>query len=490
MKILLASSEAVPFARTGQVADGAGGRSRALAQLGHEVILLLPNYRQVGEKRVCLDKTGVILQIPISQRVEPAELFGAEWAPRFQVLFVRHDRYYDRDYLYGPPNGDFEDNAERFIFFSRSVLEAAQAMNLKPDIIHCHDWQTGLVPVYLRTLYRTVPSLRPAASVFTVHNIASQGLFWHYDMEMTNLGWELFTPQALEFYGKINFLKGGIVFADAVTTVGRVYAEEIQTPEYGCGLDGVLRDRRADLFGIPSGVDDAEWNPLRDPFIGAKYDSSNLQGKKICKADLQREFGLPGREDIPLIGTISRPTEQKGFDLLSSVMEELIALHVQFVLLGVGAGESQFLFAELSRKYPEQVSVRMAFNNEVAHRIEAGADMLLLPWRFEPYGPTEIYSLKYGTVPIVRDAGGLDETVEDFNLLTGQGNGFKFKEDSPSCLLQTIKMALQTYQRGEIWERLMVQGMSADFSWEKSARAYLKVYEQVLAGKQLRSTRP
>jgi len=286
MKILFASSEAVPFAKTGGLADVSGALPRAFAQMGHEVFLLLPKYRAVDETRFQLTRSGVSLKVPISQRVETAEVYSAEPAPGFHALLIRKDAYYDRDQLYGTASGDFEDSAERFTFFSRSIVEAALGLELNPDIIHCQDWQTGLAPVYLKTLYRNVPSLQQAASIFTVHNIGYQGVFWHYDMQMTNLGWELFTPQALEFYGKINFLKGGIVFADAVTTVSRKYMEEIQTPEFGAGLDGVLRDRRADLYGILNGVDYEAWSPLKDPFIKERYGPTELEGKRACKADL------------------------------------------------------------------------------------------------------------------------------------------------------------------------------------------------------------
>ena len=306
MKILFASSEAVPFAKTGGLADVSGSLPRVLAEMGHEVFLILPKYRSIDEKRFPLTKTGITLKVPIALRMETAEVYSYESVPRFHSLFLRKDAYYDRDQLYGTPSGDFEDNAERFTFFSRALLEAALALDINPDIIHCNDWQTGLAPVYLKTLYRNSSSLKPAASVFTVHNIGYQGLFWHYDLQLTNLGWELFTPQALEFYGKINFLKAGMVFADAVTTVSRKYMEEIQTPEFGAGLDGVLRDRKEDLYGILNGVDYGEWSPAKDPFIQEQYGPADLKGKQ----SLQGGFAVgirPGieardsahRDDLP-----------------------------------------------------------------------------------------------------------------------------------------------------------------------------------------------
>jgi starch synthase len=487
MKILFASSEAVPFAKTGGLADVSGSLPRVLAEMGHEVFLILPKYRSIDEKRFPLTKTGITLKVPIALRVETAEVYSCESVPRFHSLFLRKDAYYDRDQLYGTPSGDFEDNAERFTFFSRALLEAALALDINPDIIHCNDWQTGLAPVYLKTLYRNSSSLKPAASVFTVHNIGYQGLFWHYDLQLTNLGWELFTPQALEFYGKINFLKAGMVFADAVTTVSRKYMEEIQTPEFGAGLNGVLRDRKEDLYGILNGVDYDEWSPAKDPFIREQYGPADLKGKRACKADLQREFGLELRPEIPLIGMISRLDEQKGFDLIEAIMEKLMELGPQCVLLGTGKEKYHLLLESLQKKYPQQLGVKIAFNNVLAHKIEAGADMFLMPSRYEPCGLNQIYSLKYGTVPIVRATGGLDDTIADFNPLSAAGNGFKFRDYTASSLLEAIQRALQAYRDRPLWENLMVRGMLADFSWERSASEYLKVYQETLEKKKSRT---
>jgi len=482
MKIVFASPEAVPFAKTGGLADVAGALPKTFARMGHEVTLILPKYRVVDEKRFHLNPTGITLHVPIGQRMESAGVYSADLAPNFKVLMIRKDDYYDREQLYGTPSGDFEDNAERFTFFSRSILEAALAFHLQPDIIHGNDWQTGLTPVYLKTLYRSSP-LAEAASIFTIHNIGYQGLFWHYDMPMTNLGWELFTPRALEFYGKLNFLKGGIVFADAVNTVSRKYMEEIQTPEMGFGLDGVLRDRHADLYGILNGVDYGEWSPASDPFIRKKYNPSDLTGKRDCKSDLQRVFGLTVREDIPLIGVISRLVEQKGFDLIAAILEDMIKLGLQFVLLGTGEEEYHLLLENFRQKHPKQIGMKFAFDNALAHKIEAGSDIFLMPSRYEPCGLNQIYSLKYGTVPVVRATGGLDDTIEDYNPISEEGNGFKFKDYSASGLLETIKRCLPIYRNRPLWEKLMIRGMAADFSWEQSANAYLKVYQVTLAKK-------
>ncbi len=302
-------------------------------------------------------------------------------------------------------------------------------------------------------------------------------------MHLTNLGWEVFTPKGLEFYGKLNFLKGGIVFADAVTTVSRRYREEIQTREYGAGLEGVLQERQADLYGILNGVDYEEWDPAKDLFIKERYHSGDLSGKKICKRDLQREFGFSEDEEIPLIGIISRFTDQKGFDLIAHVIEPLMELGIQLVILGTGEEKYHLLMEEIAVRYPAQAGIRIAFDNPLAHRIEAGADMFLMPSRYEPCGLNQIYSLKYGTVPIVRATGGLDDTIEDFNPVTGEGNGFKFQDYSPAEFLATIERAIRLFQDPALWEPLMLRGMAADFSWQKSARSYENLYERVLLKK-------
>lgn len=483
MKILFATPEAVPFAKTGGLGDVSGALPRALANLGQEVFLVIPKYRQIDEKRFSLKKTGQLIKIPLAQKTETGELLATELSPNLQVFLIQQEKYYNREYLYTTPSGDYEDNAERFIFFSRAILEAALALDLKPDVIHCHDWQTGLTPVYQKTIYKSVASLAKTISTFTIHNIAYQGLFWHYDMPMTGLGWEFFTPQTLEFYGKINFLKGGIVFADAVTTVSRKYKEEIQTPESGFGLEGVLRERQADLYGILNGVDYKEWSPEQDPYIKQKYTATDLAGKKICKLDLQREFGLTLNEEIPLLASITRLIDQKGCDLIAAAMEEIIKANLQFVVLGTGEEKYHLLFQELRAKYPHQLGVKIAFDDILAHKIEAGADMFLMPSRYEPCGLNQIYSLRYGTVPIVRATGGLDDTIKNFNPLTGEGNGFKFQDYSSAALIDAIKRALQIFQNKPLWKKLMQQGMAEDFSWDRSAREYLRVYEETIKKK-------
>lgn len=491
MKILFAASEVVPFAKTGGLADVAGALPRALARLGEDIRVVMPKYRVVDEAQHRLRPTGLTLEVPISGRTETAEVLegrldGAAHRDSglrgpgdggVPIYFLRADRYYDRDGLYGVAGQDYPDNAERFVFFSRAVVELARQGPFRPDLFHCHDWQTGLVPVYLESLYARDPDVGGAASVFTIHNLGYQGLFWHYDMHLTGLGWELFTPEGIEFWGKINFLKGGLVFADMLTTVSPTYAKEIQTPEMGHGLDGVLRARADRLVGILNGIDYDEWNPATDPHIAKNYTPRALAGKKACKADLQRTFGLPAEPKTPLFGVIARFAEQKGCDLVASVLPALVERGTQLVLLGVGDPTYEDLFRNAAARWPRQVGARIGYDNVLAHKIEAGADMFLMPSRYEPSGLNQMMSLKYGTVPIVRATGGLEDTVIDVDQGEG-GNGFKFREYDAGAFLAAIDRALALYRNTRAWQALMRRGMAADHSWDVAARRYLEVYRR------------
>jgi starch synthase len=394
------------------------------------------------------------------------------------VYFVENDRYYQRDALYGKGGADFADNSERFIFFSRAVLEAVVALRLPCDVIHCHDWQTGLIPVYLKTIYRSAPAFAKVGTLFTIHNLAYQGVFWHWDMKLTGLDWSLFNWNQLEFWGKVNFMKGGLVFSDLISTVSETYSKEIQTPEYGCGLEGVLRERSKDLFGVINGIDYEVWNPAVDPLIPTRYDAKKLNGKAACKKFLQRKCGLPVRK-APLVGMISRLADQKGFDLAAEVMAELLTSDVQFVVLGTGEPKYHDLLNRLARNYPDRMSVTLGFDNQMAHEIEAGADMFLMPSRFEPCGLNQLYSLKYGTAPVVRSTGGLADTVVDCTPETldkGAATGFSFEKYSAADLLATLKRALACYADRKTWLKLIKNGMGQNWSWDESARKYVKLY--------------
>ena len=393
-------------------------------------------------------------------------------------LFVDHPAFFDRDSLYvGPDGKDYPDNPERFSLFSRAVIEVAKSV-FPPDVIHCHDWQAGLAPVLLRTSYAQEPLLSDIPVVFTIHNLGYQGLFPPDALLRAGLGWELFTMDGLEFYGQVNFLKGALIYSDAVTTVSRKYAQEIQTPEYGFGLDGVLRQKGGRVSGILNGVDYAEWDPSVDGLIAARYGPSKLEGKRQCKLDVLRAFKLPETDaQIPLIGIVSRFTRQKGADLIAEASDHLMAEKFRLVALGTGEPEYEQLFRELAARYPDRVAVKIAYDNVLAHKIEAGADMFLMPSRYEPCGLNQIYSLRYGTVPIVRATGGLDDTIEEFNMATGQGTGFKFSNYSGPALLGAVRRALAVYADPAKWTKLMQNGMAKDFSWQRSAGEYRKLYQ-------------
>jgi starch synthase len=479
MKILLASSEVFPFAKTGGLADVAGALPKALQKLGIEVRVVMPKYKSIDEKGFAVTYTGQRISCPVSQRLIDAEIAESTYN-NVPVYLIDKDEYYYRDNLYSTQDGDFIDNAERFIFFSKAILETVRATGFIPDCIHCNDWQTALVPVFLKTVYKQDPLLSRIATLFTIHNLGYQGLFWHLDWHLLNMGWEYFTPNFLEFYGKINCLKGGIVFSDILNTVSRRYSEEIQTPEFGSGLDGILRTRREDLYGIVNGIDYDEWNPQGDPYIPAQYNADSVERKKICKAELQKAFGLPIDERRPVISSISRLADQKGFDLVSEGFDRLVSLGIQYTLLGTGERKYHELFTHLAEEYPDSFSVKIAYDNALAHLIEAGSDMFLMPSLYEPCGLNQLYSLRYGTVPIVRAVGGLDDTIRDETEYSESNTGFKFHEYTVDAMVQAIERALSVYRDPARWDSVVRRCMEQDFSWEKSANEYRVLYEKAI----------
>lgn len=407
------------------------------------------------------------------------------------VYLINKDEYFDREHLYGTSKGDYFDNLERFVYFSNTLFALCKKLDFGPDVIHCNDWQTGLVPAYLQMQFRNTPLFLETASLFTIHNIAYQGLFSQEKFDVTGLPLNLFNPNGIEFWGKINLLKSGIIFSDILSTVSRKYSQEIQTPEFGYGLDGVLRSRKRDLFGIVNGVDYTKWNPKTDPLIAHNYDAEDLSGKARCKEDLIREYNLPSKlSSQPIIGVISRLVSQKGFDLLTEIIDDLMKRDLGLVILGTGDPEYERLFLQIAERYPEKVGVKIAYDDTLAHKIEAGADMFLMPSRFEPCGLNQIFSLRYGTVPIVRATGGLDDTIVDYHNKTGRETGFKFKHYKAENFLRRIADALSVYQNRERWKKLMLQGMKTDFSWEKSAKEYVKLYKRALAEVRDKKGRP
>ncbi len=478
MRILIATPEANPFARTGGLAEVVSSLACALTRLGHQVTVVMPLYRQAREAGRTIFSTGHTLSIPLSFKNLQAEIFQTELSPDFQFYFVGQDSLFNREGIYGTAYGDFEDNAERFIFFSRSVVEMIETLNLDFDICHCQEWQTGLVPVYLRTLYGGHPRSSRLPVLYTVHNVGYQGVFSSYDFPLTGLGWELFSPKALEFYGNINLMKGGLVFADFINTVSNRYREEILSPEYGFGLEGVFQERAGDLFGVVEGVDYQRWDPSRDAFLAKPYSPDNLEGKKACKQALLQHFGLEQSPDRPLIGMTTRLYERKGIDLVMAAMDDLMSLGVNFVLQGTGEERYQYLFQELSLRYPGRIGLSIGFTDELAHQIIAGADMYLMPSRYEPCGLDQLYCLRYGTVPVVRATGGLDETITQYDAATGAGRGFRFSAYTHEALLQAVQEALTLYQDQTAWRALMRQNMAVDFSWDRVAPRYVALYER------------
>lgn len=487
MRILMAASEGVPFSKTGGLADVVGALPQAIARLGHEVAVILPRYRSTK-----LESPKTVLRslsIPVGRRLAFPSVLEGPTVGGVRTFFVEHPPFFDREALYGTPQaGDYPDNAERFSLFSRAVLETAKLV-FQPDVLHCHDWQSGLVPVLLSTVYSEDPALREVGTLLTIHNLGYQGLFTPDTLERIGLTWDLFNIERLEFWGNINFLKGGLVYSDYLNTVSKKYATEIQTDEYGFGLQGLLRKRAAVLTGILNGVDYTEWNPASDKYLAAHFTPEKLSGKKACKKDLLEQFKLPAKNlEQPLVGIVSRFTAQKGADLIADIANSLVREDFYLVALGTGDAEYEALFKHLAEKYPEKIAVRIAYDNTLAHKIEGGADMFLMPSRYEPCGLNQIYSLKYGTVPIVRATGGLDDTIQNWNPADETGTGFKFSEYSGAALLATIQGALAAYKDKAGWQRLMRNGMSADYSWDASAAEYLKVYQKILGMEQAATT--
>ena len=483
MRILFVASEGLPFSKTGGLADVVEALPKALSGLGHEVAVVLPRYR--GTKATTVVMPSITIPMGGSRLRFPAIADG-ELLNGVRYFFVEDRAYFDRDGLYGGAIGDYPDNPERYAEFCRASIEITK--HLWPtDVIHCHDWQTALVPVLLRTSYNDDPIVKDIPVVFTIHNMGYHGQFKKDVLERVGLPTSVNTTAGMEFFGDINLLKGGIVFSDYLTTVSKKYAQEIQTREFGHGLEGVARGRGDRLVGILNGVDYSAWNPERDEFIAGKYSAKDLSGKQECKKDLLETFGLPEEHvERPVVGIVSRFADQKGFDLIAEGAHELMREDLVMTVVGTGDRKYEELFAALAAAYPGRVGVKIAYDNKLAHKVEAGADMFLMPSRYEPCGLNQMYSLKYGTVPIVRATGGLDDSVEPFDLEHGTGTGFKFKEYSGEALLFAVRQALHHYMDERIWKRIQLNGMAKDFSWNQPAREYAKLYQAARAARGLR----
>ncbi|KER10569.1 MAG: glycogen synthase [[Candidatus Thermochlorobacteriaceae] bacterium GBChlB] len=487
LKILFVSGEVVPFAKTGGLADVMGSLPQAVEDCGNEARIMMPKYGVINDRKFRLHDVLRLkdLPIPVGERHDLLNVkVTALPSSKIQTYFLYNEGLFKRDGLYVSPSTkkDYQDNDERFIFFNRAVLETLKALGWKPDVIHCHDWMSGLIPAYLKLLYHDDPFFKNVKTVFTIHNLAYQGAFHKSALQKSKLPESEFTPDGLEFYDSFNFMKIALVYADAITTVSEKYAEEIRTDdELACGLKGVLNKRKKDLYGILNGVDEKVWNPEEDEFIEKNYNADDLAAKLENKKGLLKRLKLPYNEKTPVIGIISRLVDQKGFDLVIEAFDKLMSLDMQLVLLGTGEKQYEDFFRKATNKYPDKVSATISFNDELAHQIEAGSDMFLMPSRYEPCGMNQMYSLKYGTVPIVRATGGLHDTVKAFK--GGKGNGFVFEKYTANDMMKAIKEALETYKDQKAWAKLVQNGMATDVSWESSAEKYNALYHKLLESK-------
>jgi starch synthase len=514
LKILMVTPEAVPLAKTGGLADVAGVLPRELSRLGHDVRLILPGYGSIDRgahgftewRRLSVWTYRGPVTVTIERGLLPLGIGEGSPEGELPVYTVRHDPYFAREGLYQTSAGDYPDNLERFACFCRATMELLRLLASDgsaarpgaprsggrgngsegawvPDLLHAHDWQSALCPIYLRTLYADLPDLSGVRTLFTIHNLGYQGVFPQAEYSKTGLSPELFTPEGLEYFESVNLMKGALLYADFLNTVSPTYSREIQSNEFGFGLQGVIAQRRDRLRGIVNGIDVETWNPTTDPYLPRRYSATDLSGKRDCKAALQRELKLPV-EEVPVLGIVTRLAEQKGIDLLAEILPELVELDLQVAILGTGDREYEARFRSLQSRHPARIGLHVGFDEGLAHRIEGGADMFLMPSRYEPCGLSQQYSLRYGTVPIVSSTGGLADTVVSYSPRTvreGRANGFAFGTASAPGLLLAVLLALRVYENRAQWESLMRAGMQIDVSWSRSAKAYAELYHEVLA---------
>ena len=480
MKVAFLASEVIPYAKTGGLADVAGALPKFLAGLGAEVRVFMPLYREVRKKNLPLERVIVSAAVEMGGEKLAYGVF-AHRDNGVTVFFIDRPEYFDRDCLYGTSAGDYPDNGERFAFFSRAALETMRAIGFSPDVLHGHDWQSALVFAYLRHVYAGDPFFARTRTLFTIHNLAYQGLFEEDILGRIGLPASLFNMNDLEFYGKVNALKAGILYSTAVTTVSPRYSREIQTPAFGCGLDGLLRSRSAVLYGILNGVDYRDWDPATDRLIPRNYGPGDLSGKKACRDGLAALFGLSAPADIPVAGMVTRLAGQKGLDIVCDALDDLLEVGLRLVILGTGDQKIQNFLLAAQKTCPDRIGLKIAFDERIAHMIYAGSDIFLIPSRYEPCGLTQMYAMKYGTVPVVRATGGLDDSVQEFDPRAGTGNGFKFVEAEPGPLVETAGRAAAAFKKPAEWRKLVGNVMAADFSWERSASAYLDLYKKLAA---------
>jgi starch synthase len=481
-RILMVAAEMAPFAKAGGLGDALFALSGTLAAAGHDVRVVLPCYGSIDREAFGL-RPVASLEVPMGVlgRFAVSVLQGETPRSQAGAFFIGYDPYYARRGIYGHDGDGFTDNDLRFTLLSRAALETARHMGWRPDVIHVHDWHTAAIPVFLNTLYRGDASISGAATLLTIHNMLHQGVFDNALMDVLGVGWGHFHFREMEFFDKVNLLKGGIVHATLINTVSPTYAREILKPEFAYGIEGVVRGRAADLSGILNGADYDEWNPGADPMIAARYSANDLAGKALCKKDLQRAMGLPEKPATPFFGVVSRLVRQKGIDLLAQALPRILELDVQFVILGAGESWSHVFFEELARSHPERFACRIGFEPAIAHRIIAGCDFFVMPSRFEPCGLTQMYGMRYGTLPVVHATGGLDDTVENFNAATLEGTGFKFQDATARALHDTIGWATHTYYHNEkAIGTLARRAMQKRFTWEEAGGKYEELYRMAM----------
>lgn len=487
LNILIAASEVDPFAKSGGLADVIGALPKRLHSLGHDVRVVMPRYYIIDKQRYNLKLLEGSLGVPMGS-------MGEIWAAVYEgvlpnsdvpIYFIEHEDFFGRKGLYDSDEGvAYKDNDNRFIFFSKAVMQLAKKLQFRPDVIHTNDWHTSAIPILLNTTYAFDKDFEYTGSLLTIHNLEHQGKFYKGVMDVLDIGWEHFNEYELEEYDRINLLKGGIIHADIVNAVSQKYAQEICTSEFGWGLDGLLREKSYKLEGILNGVDYDEWNPSVDKFIAENYDFNDLDGKAVCKKELQKIFNLPERNDLPLIGLVGRLVEQKGIGLLSTAIWKLLELDIQIVLLGAGEYWAENFFSDISSKYPDKFGCYIGYRNDLAHQIEAGSDLFLMPSLFEPCGLNQIYSLRYGTLPIVRATGGLDDTIQNYNSINKSGTGFKFYDATPEALINTVGWAVYTwYNDKDGFDNMRHNAMKERFEWDSAAKAYEDLYRRIISGR-------
>ncbi len=474
MKVVIISSEVVPFAKVGGLADVAGSLPKALEKNGIEVKVFLPKYKTISAEKFSLKRAVSFISVPIKDTIKNAHIWEGKIGKNVQVFLIENEEYFGRDNIYG-----YYDDPERYTFFSRAVIEAMKRMEFAPDVIHANDWQTGLIPVYLKTLYAKDEFFKETGTLYTIHNLAYQGITDKEHILIANLPWSVFQMDGIEYYGNVNIMKGGIIFSEAINTVSKTYAKEIQTPEYGEGLEGVLLSRKDRLFGIVNGIDYEVWNPETDKDIKVNYSVETIEKKIENKRALKEENGLSSSDSVPLFGLISRLVDQKGLDILLEGIDEIMALDLEFIILGTGDEKYHIALKEMVNKYPDKLRAHIMFDPHLARRIYAGVDFFLMPSKFEPCGLGQLISLRYGTVPVVRKTGGLADTVIPFDPEKGEGNGIVFEKYSKETLVDAIRRAVELYKNPGEMKICQKNGMTADYSWNRSANEYIELYKKV-----------